>query len=105
MLEEVDADAFLLPFDINSPEHIEVLKWLPAGKRAILGLVDGSLPNMENVSDIVEAIHIANRYVPMEFISISPTCGFKVADRERQGLNYESQWTKIDLLKQAAEQA
>ncbi|MDE6115908.1 MAG: hypothetical protein K2G33_00175 [Duncaniella sp.] len=105
MLEEVDADAFLLPFDINSPEHIEVLKWLPAGKRAILGLVDGSLPNMENVNDIIEAIHVANRYVPMEFISISPTCGFKVADRERQGLNYESQWTKIDLLKQAAEQA
>lgn len=105
MLEEVDADAFLLPFDVNSPEQLEVLKWLPAGKRAILGLVDGSVPNMENVNDIVEAIHVANRYVPMEFISISPTCGFKVMDRERQGLNYESQWSKIDLLKQAAELA
>jgi len=103
MLEEVDADAFLLPFDLNSPEHLDALKWLPAGKRAILGLVDGSVPNMENVSDIVEAVRIANRYVPMEYISISPTCGFKVFDRERQGLNYESQWAKIDLLKQAAD--
>ena len=105
MLAEVDADAFLLPFDINSPEQLEVLKWLPAGKRAILGLVDGSVPNMEDINDIVEAIRVAARYVPVEFISISPTCGFKVADRERQGLNYESQWSKIDLLKQAAELA
>lgn len=103
MLEEVDADAFLLPFDIDNVGHLEALKWLPSGKRAILGLVDGSLPNMESINDIVNAIHFANRYVPMEFISISPTCGFKVNDRERQGLNYESQWNKIDLLNEAAE--
>ena len=45
---------------------------------------------------------MANRYVDMENISISPTCGFKVKDRERQGLNYETQWTKISLLRQAA---
>lgn len=105
MLEEIDADAFLLPFNVSNVEHLDVLKWLPAGKRAILGLVDGSLPNMESINDIVNAIHVANRYVPMEFISISPTCGFKVHDRERQGLNYESQWTKIDLLNEAAELA
>ena len=105
MLEEVDVDAFLLPFDVSNVEHLDILKWLPAGKRAILGLVDGSLPNMESINDIVNAIHIANRYVPIEFLSISPTCGFKVRDRERQSLNYESQWTKIDLLNEAAELA
>lgn len=102
MLRTVDADAFLLPFDLHSPEHIEALSNLPEGKRAILGLVDGSMAGLESVTDIVEAINVAHRYVPMELLSISPTCGFKVRDRERQGLNYETQWTKIDLLKQAA---
>lgn len=102
MLRTVDADAFLLPFDLRSPEHIEALSNLPEGKRAILGLVDGSMAGLESVTDIVEAINVAHRYVPMELLSISPTCGFKVRDRERQGLNYETQWTKIDLLKQAA---
>lgn len=102
MLRTVDADAFLLPFDLRSPEHIEALSNLPEGKRAILGLVDGSMAGLESVTDIVQAINVANRYVPMELLSISPTCGFKVRDRERQGLNYETQWTKIDLLKQAA---
>lgn len=102
MLEKVDADAFLLPFDISSPETIDALRWLPAGKRVILGLVDGSLPNLESVNDIVTAIQVARRYVPMSLLSISPTCGFKVRDRERQGLNYETQWTKISLLRQAA---
>ncbi len=103
MLENVDADAFLLPFDINYPEHLEVLRWLPEGKRAILGLVDGSLPNVESIPDIVNAVRVANRHVPLSFISISPRCGFKVRDRERQGLNYETQWDKISLLQQAAE--
>lgn len=102
MLEKVDADAFLLPFEINSPEAIDAVRWLPAGKRVILGLVDGSLPNLESVNDIVTAIRVARRHVPMKLISISPTCGFKVKDRERQGLNYETQWTKIALLRQAA---
>lgn len=103
MLEEVDADAFLLPFAISSPEEITALRWLPEGKRAIIGIVDGSLPNLESVDDIVRAINVAARYVPVNLISISPTCGFKVNDRERQGLNYETQWTKIALLRQAAE--
>ena len=37
MLETIDADAFLLPFEISSPEAINALRWLPAGKRVILG--------------------------------------------------------------------
>lgn len=103
MLENVDADAFLLPFELSSPEDINVLRWLPAGKRAIIGLVDGSLPNQENIADILTAIDVATRYVPVNLLSISPTCGFKVTDRERQGLNYETQWSKIALLRKAAE--
>ena len=103
MLEKVDADAFLLPFAISSPQEIEAVRWLPAGKRAIIGVVDGSLPNLENVDDIVEAIRVAARYVPVGLLSVSPTCGFKVSGRERQGLNYETQWSKIALLRQAAE--
>lgn len=103
MLEKADADAFLLPFAITSPQEIDALRWLPQGKRAIIGIVDGSLPNLENVDDIVEAIRVAARYVPVSLISVSPTCGFKVNDRERQGLNYETQWSKIALLRKAAE--
>lgn len=102
MLTEVDADSFLLPFDINSPAQLDILSLLPEGKRAILGLVDGSVPGLENVGDIVDCVRVAMRHVPLSLISLSPTCGFKVRDRERQGLNYESQWSKINLLKQAA---
>ena len=102
MLTRVNADSFLLPFDINSPAQLEILSLLPAGKRAILGLVNGSLPGLESVEDIVDCARVAMRHVPLNRLSLSPTCGFKVRDRERQGLNYESQWTKINLLKQAA---
>ncbi len=103
MFEDVDADAFLLPFDINSPSQFEQLAAFPSGRRAILGLVDGSMAGLENINDIVNVVRLARRYVSPEWISISPTCGFKVKDRERQGLNYETQWTKIDLLNRAAD--
>ena len=104
MLEQLKADAFLLPFAISSPEEIAALRWLPEGKRAIIGIVDGSLPNLESMESILEAIRVATRYVPVSKLSISPTCGFKVRNRERQGLNYETQWTKIALLREAAEE-
>lgn len=103
MFDEVDVDAFLLPFDVNSPVQLEQLEGFPAGRRAILGLVDGSMAGLESVTDIADAVRVARRYVSPELISISPTCGFKVKDRERQGLNYETQWSKIDLLNQAAD--
>ena len=103
MLENVDTDAFLLPFDLREPQHTEVLSHLPAGKRAILGLVDGSIAGLEDVDDIVETVNAASHHMDPAYISISPTCGFKVRNRERQGLNYETQWTKINLLEKAAE--
>lgn len=102
MLDEIDADAFLLPFDINTPGQLERLQGFPAGRRAILGLVDGSRSGLENVDDVVAAIRVAQKYISPELISISPTCGFKVRNRELQGLNYETQWSKIDLLNAAA---
>ena len=102
MLENVDVDAFLIPFDVRYPHHISVLSHIPGGKRAILGLVDASNPGLESITDIIEAINVAARHVLPELISISPTSGFKVANRELQGLNFESQWTKIALLKEAA---
>ncbi|MDE6177808.1 MAG: hypothetical protein K2F86_01400 [Duncaniella sp.] len=103
MFEEVDADAFLLPFDLTSPGQLEQLRWAPAGKRVIIGLVNSATSGLENVADIVNAIRVARSYVADDKLSISPICGFKVSDRELQGLNYETQWTKIDLLNRAAE--
>lgn len=102
MLENIDADAFLIPFDLRQPQHISIISHMPGAKRIILGLVDASDPGLESITDIVEALNVASRHVVPEQISISPTSGFRVADRERQGLNFESQWTKIALLKEAA---
>lgn len=102
MLANIDADAFLIPFDLRKPRHIGVLSHMPGGKRAILGLVDATDPGLESITDIIEALNIASRHVVPELISISPTSGFRVAHPELQGLNCETQWTKISLLNEAA---
>ena len=103
MLSEMDADAFLLPFNLHNPEELDALQYVPAGKRIIVGLVDGKSAGMESIDDIREAIALAERYVPRHLLSISPTCGFNVRHSDVLGLNYETQWAKLDLLRQAVE--
>lgn len=103
MLSEMDADAFLLPFDLHNPEALQALRFAPAGKRIIVGLVDGSSSGMEDVDDLREAIGVAERYVPRDLLSVSPTCGFNVRHSTPLGLNYETQWAKLALLREAIE--
>lgn len=102
MLQTVDADAFLLPFDIHSPQQVSALADVPEGKRVILGLVNGTDPGLESVDEIVDFVHAAQTYIPMSLLAISPTNGFHIPQPELQGLDFETQWTKIDLLKRAA---
>ncbi|MDE6555530.1 MAG: hypothetical protein K2K55_01035 [Duncaniella sp.] len=101
MLSEMDADAFLLPFDLHDLEALSALQYVPDGKRVIVGLVDGASAGMESVEDIRQAIAVAERYVPRAFLSVSPTCGFNVRHSTPLGLNYETQWAKLALLREA----
>ena len=84
MLETIDADAFLLPIRDQFSGGHQCSALAPGRKRVILGLVDGSLPNLESVNDIVTAVRMAPPLRADGKLSISPTCGFKVRDRERQ---------------------
>jgi 5-methyltetrahydropteroyltriglutamate--homocysteine methyltransferase len=76
LFAEVAVDAFLLEYDSERAGGFEPLRFMPAGKRAVLGLVSSKTPEMEGVAALKARIEQASRFIPPERLGISPQCGF-----------------------------
>ena len=54
----------------------EPLRFLPRGKRAVLGLVSSKSAELEDVSDLARRLDRASRFTPLDRLGIGPQCGF-----------------------------
>ena len=73
---ELDVDGFFLEYDDERSGGFEPLRFLPPGKRVVLGLVTTKRGALEGKDDLKRRIEQASRYVPIEQICLSPQCGF-----------------------------
>ena len=73
---EVDADRFLLEYDTERAGGFEPLRFVPAGKTVVLGLVSTKVPQLEDPDMLRRRIDEASRYVALEDLALSPQCGF-----------------------------
>jgi len=76
LFNRVDVDAFLLEFDTPRAGDFAPLRLLPAGKRAVLGLVSTKTPRLEATDALRRRIDEAARLVPHDRLGLSPQCGF-----------------------------
>ena len=97
-----DVDAFYLEFDTPRAGGFEPLKYVAPGKKAVLGLVTTKAAELEDEDAIVERIHEAAKYVPLENLYLSPQCGFASCEIGNK-LTEDEQWAKIALVKRIAE--
>ncbi len=72
----LEADAFFLEYDTDRAGGFEPLRFVPRGKRVVLGLVSTKIPVLEGMDDLKKRIDAAARFIPLEALSISPQCGF-----------------------------
>jgi methionine synthase II (cobalamin-independent) len=72
----MEVDAFFLEFDSERAGGFQPLRFVPEGKRVVLGLVSTKIPALEDKDALKRKIDAAARFVPMENLSISPQCGF-----------------------------
>jgi 5-methyltetrahydropteroyltriglutamate--homocysteine methyltransferase len=72
----MEVDAFFLEFDSERAGGFEPLRFVPKGKRVVLGLVSTKIPALEDKDALKRKIDAAARFVPLENLSISPQCGF-----------------------------
>ena len=76
LFAEIAVDAFFLEYDSPRAGDFAPLRFLPADKVAVLGLVSTKRPELERKDDLKRRIEAAARHAPIERLCLSPQCGF-----------------------------
>jgi len=73
---QVGVDVFCLEFDTERAGGFQALRFVPRGKKVVLGLISTKVPDLEDPADLCARIEEATQYVPLADLRISPQCGF-----------------------------
>ena len=94
-------DRFLLEYDTERAGTFEPLRFMPADKMAVLGLVSSKQAAIESRDYLLERIEEASGYVPVERLALSPQCGF-ASTAAGNLLTEDDQWRKLELVAEVA---
>ena len=92
----LNVDAFFLEYDNDRSGGFEPLKYVPEGKRVVLGLVSSKVPALEAKADLKNRIAAAGKYMPMQHMCLSPQCGFS-STHHGNNLTVEQEAAKLRL--------
>jgi len=76
LFNQVNVNGYFLEYDTARAGGFEPLRFLPKGKRAVLGLVTTKKPAVEKAEDLIRKIEDASRFAPLGQLALSPQCGF-----------------------------
>ena len=94
-------DGFFMEFDSARAGGFEPLRFVPKGKRVVLGLVSSKTGKLEEKDFLKRQIDEAARYVALEDLCLSPQCGFSSTHHGNQ-LTEDEQWRKLERVVQVA---
>ena len=97
----IDVDGFFMEFDSARAGSFEPLRYLPARKKAVLGLVTTKQGAIESADEIKRRIDAAGAYLPMESLCLSPQCGFS-STHHGNAVSESEQWRKLELVVRVA---
>ena len=72
----LEVDAFFLEYDTERAGGFEPLRFVPKGKKVVLGLVSSKIPALEDKEALKRRIEAAAKFIPLENLCLSPQCGF-----------------------------
>ncbi len=90
-------DRFLLEYDTGRAGTFEPLRFMPADKMVVLGLVSSKDSTLESPDYLIERIEEASAYVPLDRLALSPQCGF-ASTAAGNLLTEDEQWRKLELV-------
>ena len=100
---EENAVGYYLEFDDERSGGFAPLAKVSGNKKIVLGLVTTKSSVLESKKAIIERIHEAEKYVPLDRLYLSPQCGFASCEIGNK-LTEEQQWAKLKLVKEIAEE-
>ncbi|KAF1295843.1 5-methyltetrahydropteroyltriglutamate--homocysteine methyltransferase [Enterococcus sp. JM4C] len=99
---EEKVNAYYLEYDSDRSGGFEPLKQVK-DKLVVLGLITSKSGALENRQDVIDRIHEAANYVPLNDLCLSTQCGF-ASTEEGNILTEDEQWEKIAFVKSIAEE-
>ncbi len=103
LFSELNVDGFFLEYDDKRSGGFEPLRFVPAGKMVVLGLVTTKSGELESSGNLKRRIDEAARYVPLDQLCLSPQCGFS-STVEGNVLSQDQQLAKLRLIVETAEE-
>ena len=109
LFNELAVDGFFMEFDDARSGGFEPLRFVPPGKKVVLGLVTTKRGELESKDELKRRIDEASKFVtpeqlclsPLEQLCLSPQCGFS-STVEGNALTEEQQWAKLELIVETA---
>ncbi|QEA33251.1 5-methyltetrahydropteroyltriglutamate--homocysteine S-methyltransferase [Leuconostoc carnosum] len=90
---------YFLEYDSERAGSFEPLAKVSGNKRVVLGLITTKNGELEDKQTIIDRIHEATQYLPLDRLWLSTQCGF-ASTEEGNVLTEQQQWEKIRLVKE-----
>ena len=100
---EENVNAYFLEFDDERSGGFAPLAKVSGEKKVVLGLITTKSPVLEDKQLVIDRIHDAAKYIPLERLYLSPQCGFASCEIGNK-LTEDEQWAKLKLVKEIAEE-
>jgi 5-methyltetrahydropteroyltriglutamate--homocysteine methyltransferase len=98
----LDVDGFFCEWDDERSGGFEPLRFVPQGKKVVLGLVTTKRGELESKDSLKRRIDDAARFVDIGQLCLSPQCGFS-STKEGNDLTADQQWAKLALIVETAQ--
>lgn len=93
-----NVDTYFLEYDSDRAGSFEPLAKVSGDKKVVLGLITSKSGKLEKRQDIIDRIHEASKFLPLDRLWLSTQCGF-ASTEEGNLITEEQQWEKLALVK------
>ncbi len=83
LFNKLNVDGFFLEYDTQRAGDFTPLRFVPKGKKIVLGLVSTKIADLETADSLKRRINEASHSVAIEQLCLSPQCGFASSARAR----------------------
>jgi 5-methyltetrahydropteroyltriglutamate--homocysteine methyltransferase len=102
LFNRLHVDTYCLEYDTARAGDFSPLRFVPKGKRVILGLVSTKTPVLESNEMLKRKIDHAAKHVPLGQLGIGPQCGFSSGGGGGQALTQDDTRRKLELVMEVA---
>ena len=102
MFNELNINGYFLEYDSVRAGGFEPLRYVPKGKRVVLGLVTTKRGEMETADELKRRIEEAAKFLDIDQLALSPQCGFS-SGIGGNAMGIEDEKAKLELVVRVAE--